>query len=337
MRRHTILIAAVVPALIILGSGIYVYQSNSGSPENLTASSTFESLEQAKNPGAGSSSDAAGPSVPGDERKPEANSTGKERSSFGYSNETTKPSSIAQIQGAFSGDASVLEAFDRAGREEGWGYDGLVKNLLYWEGLCNAPDPQISQLGSPDNEEQQVVREKVNKFCADFPSDFSQQSSDYAKVSFDETTRGTNDWSDRLRSVEDLGPDGALRLAISDLDNALYLGNYGQIADIVWFVGTSDLLKNALNVNEDISSMFSDARVMIAASAGIYCARFGYCGPTHPVTLGLCFQFTGRQCSNPRNLYHAAEQILTGRELLAFNRMHQELLSLVNQHRQGKF
>jgi hypothetical protein len=296
-----------------------------------------EPSNQGENLGVANNADATGPDAPGEELQPETSSIDKETAVLDYSNETTEPSSIGHIQRAFSGEASITEAFRNAGIEEGWGYDGLVKNLLFWKGLCSAPEAAFSQDDDLEDDGGRMISERIKTFCADYPSDFSKELREFGLVHMDETTQGVNDWSRRLNSISELGPEAALQSAIMDLSDAIYLGNYAEIADIVWFLGTSGLLEKELNVDKSISTMFSDVEVMIAVNASIYCARLGGCSGTHPVTLGLCFQFSERQCHNPANLHHAVEQILTGRELMAFYQMHQGVLSLVSQHRRGKF
>lgn len=185
------------------------------------------------------------------------------------------------------------------------------------------------------DEKSEATSDRIKKFCMDFPSD--KELREFGLIHMEETTLGVSDWSKRQSSINDLGPSAALQLAILDLDGALHIGNYVEIADIVWFLGSSGLLGRELAVEESISIMFSDARVMLVAIASIYCARLGGCASTHPVTLSLCFQLSERQCYYPDSVQHAAEQLLTGRELLAYYHMHQGIISLVSQHRRGEF
>lgn len=336
MSRHIIIVAGIL-ILAILGSAVYIHHTNSKSSKDSSTSSEVELPNQGENPEIESNSDTTGPGAPGVELQLETNSIGEKTAVFDYSDETAEPASIGQIQRAFAGQASIMEALQNAASEDGWGYDGLVKNLLFWKGLCSTPEPEFNQKDGLESGVGQTISERRKTFCAGFPSDFSKELRELGLVHMEETTKGVNDWSRRLDSISELGPGAALQLAIIDLDDALYVGNYGEIADIVWFLGTSGLLEKELSIDDSISSMFSDVEVMIAVNASLYCSRFGGCGSTHPVTLGLCFQFSERQCHSPSNLHHAAEQILTGRELVAFYRMQQEIFSLVSQHRRDKF
>lgn len=340
LSRH-IIIAAGILILVILGSAVYIHHRNSGSSENPSTSSAMEPSSQGENLGVANNADATSPDALGEDLQPETSSVDKATAVLDYSNETTETSSIEHMQRAFAGEISIVEAFRKAASEEGWGYDGLVKNLGLWTALCSAPESELSQYDGLKDDGNQTTSERIKIFCMDYPSD--KEMSEYGLVHMDETTQGVNDWSRRLNSPTELGPEAALRSAIVDLSDALYAGNYAEIAEIIWFLGLSkilglsNLLEKELNVDESISIMFSDAKVMLAVSASIYCARLGGCSGTHPVTLGLCFQLSDRPCHNPGNLHHAAEQILTGRELMAFYQMHQGILSLVSRHRRGDF
>ncbi|MEX0914764.1 MAG: hypothetical protein WDZ60_02630, partial [Wenzhouxiangellaceae bacterium] len=100
---------------------------------------------------------------------------------------------------------------------------------------------------------------------------------------------------------------------------------------------TSRLLIEELPIDGAVSELFADVEVMIAVGASLYCAQLGNCSGNHPVTLALCFQFRDRPCNNPGNIHHAIEQILTGRELTAFYKMHGEIISLLSRYRRGEF
>lgn len=336
MNRNTLIPAGILIS-IILGYAAYFHLSDSETSENQRSSSDIELAEQLDSLGTTTISDNTVVDATGGELIRETSVFSENTIGFEPSYDISEPTGITQAQRAFSGEISIVEAVRNASREEEWGYDGLIKNLIFWEGLCNVPESEFNQEGGPVLDDTRTTGGIIKTFCANFPSDFSSELSDFASVSLQETAAGTNDWSRRLNSLSDLGPEAALQSAIIDLSDALYSGNYAQIADIIWFLGTSGLLGKELKGDNSVSKMFSDIEVMIAVNASIYCARLGGCGGTHPVTLGLCFQFGERPCANPDNLYHAVEQILTGRELIAFYQMNQGIISLVGQHRRGDF
>lgn len=336
LNRITLIVAGTL-ILIILGFALFIYQKSPGTSEDPSAASTEKLSDQSGTPEDNNQSSSASVDEPGEELEAVKDSVGEDSEIIDPSSNIREPSGIMQAQRAFSGEVSIVEALQSAAREERWGYDELITNLSYWQGLCNAPDAAIRQDDNPETIDSRTVTEIIETLCMDFPSDFSKELSDFASVYLQETAEGTNDWSKRLNSISDLGPESALQTAIIDLSDAIYSGNYAEIANIVWFLGTSGLLEQELNADPSISTMFSDVEVMIAANASIYCARLGGCSGIHPVTLGLCFQFSERPCNNPGSLHHAIEQILTGSELLAFYQMNQGIMSLVSQHRRGDF
>lgn len=333
MSRQRIIGAGIL-ILVIIGSAIFIHGLDLGSAENTRTKSTVKPSGRDEIPGAEINSDLTDSGTPGEDLQPDISSAGEESDVFHYSNETTRPSSMENMQRAFSGQASIVEAVQNAGSQEGWSYDELTENLMLWKSLCNAPESRFDRYNAQENGSQ-TTSEKIKGFCTDYPSE--KELDEFGLIHLEETVQGSNDWSRRLNSISDLGPDTALEAAIMDLDDALYAGNYAAISEIVWFLGSSGLLAKQPNMDEAISALFADPRVMLATSAGIFCARLGGCSGTHPVTLDLCFQLSDRQCHNPANLHHAAEQILTGRELASFYQMHQVILSLVSQYRRDKF
>lgn len=239
--------------------------------------------------------------------------------------DSTPVANSSPIQNAFSGESSIIEALKSMAYDGRIGYDSLVQNLALWEPLCSINSSRLIESGLVDDgDENQTEEDKVETFCRDFPSDFSGELDDFLSVQLIETSQGVNGWSRRLSSIEDFGADIALESAVNDLENALDLGNYAAVADIVWFLGFSGLLENR---DRFIPGAFADPEVLIAVSSSLFCLSLGGCSGQHLVTWSLCLQFQERQCSNPDSIHHAVEQILTGHELDLFYRVHQAILA----------
>src|SRR6056297_409382 len=199
----------------------------------------------------------------------------------------------------------------------------LARNAGVWMTICKNEN-LVSQLRAEEVSDREDLASKLGTFCDGFSEEIEEDIDRFLQTEAGRFSRGGSSHSELMRLSETLGAGAAVDGAIASMPAALERLDYAQVLELVWLTGLLPSISPGPVDPEIRGQLSDDAQVAFAVSASMYCRHIGDCQARHPVVLLLCQQmWPDRQCSAPRDIHDAVDQLLTGAE-------YEEYLSMIN-------
>lgn len=228
------------------------------------------------------------------------------------------------IRSALRYEQPILSALDWDTASHGdLGTSAVTRNAAIWMTICKN-ESLVSRVSASGVSEQEGIASALSTFCEGFSEDIEAEIEQFSKSEADRFSRGDNTHSELMQLSQTRGAGAAVDQAIASMAASLKRLDYAQVLELVWLAGLLPSISPGPTDPEVKHAMSGDAQVAFAVSAAVYCRYLGDCQSRHPVVLLLCQQmWPDRQCTAPRDIHDAINQLLTGAE-------YEEYLAMVN-------
>jgi len=130
---------------------------------------------------------------------------------------------------------------------------------------------------------------------------------------------GATEIRDPYPQLEDVDEDRAADFLANELDRALQQGSLSRTLGLLGQLHARNLISiRDRNGDTVLPPIASEVKVTEALAAYLLCQRIGGCGASNALVLRLCYGLELWECTTPRDLYDALEQLLSGQERFLF-------------------
>lgn len=187
-----------------------------------------------------------------------------------------------------------------------------------WKEFCRKAASTVRKAeaeGSMDLEHSvQAPLLDAGKFCAGH----DKLTADLADVEA-EVMAEMLEFRDPYPQLEELDDDSAADFLAEELDRVLRQGSLDGTLGLLGQLYARNLISiTDRNGEPFLPPIASEVKVTEALAAYLLCQRMGGCGASNALVLRLCYGLELWECTTPRDLYDAIEQLLSGQERFLF-------------------